>query len=762
MARKSTRRVPQGRARSSTPIHTLTAIKQPSVSIARSKQQRKQEYFKRQRRRLAFAAQREKRSEWVETARDTQRIVLGDGKYITQRLSAHSSASVASSPFQYAMPVAMVNPQGNVPPNVVHCFYNIAPQIVISQQGTTFYPHCSPDLANWRGHRASAPTSESSTVQFVPKSTLTAARHLITENPRFTRQYPNALPTSFVGVLSFASAKRPGGGFLHGGDEQEETLARSTSLVASLRSAQAKEFYRTHRKFLNVDGAGLHDHSMVYTPGVVAFRRDDDDDVDVDPAPSCSSSTIAPYLINVLSSVPVNAAAIRQNYLITSSDAHVFEEGIRNTMRDRMARALRIFEIRGNRALVLGAFGCGSGQNSGEMVAELWAELLVCGSREGSDAGKEETAPAKFKGVFEKIVFAVPGKLFAPFKRAFEMKVLEMEVMLATIPEIQSTGSPRWALKEVHELFDSIAQVIVDDAPNRADFFARFQPGGPYEGTVGIYRRNISAARIGIYDRDLVAGLPSSVQWIAHNGAGYDLVDVHACKEKGIRVSNTPGAVDDATATTALYLVLSTLRHFSKAERSLRAGTWKIPISSGDTHDLTGHTLGILGLGGIGLRLAHLVHAFPMRVVYHNRRRVADAPEWCEYMESLEELCARSDVLSIHVPLREDTKGLVGERQIRAMKRGSILVNTARGKVLEEEAVIRALEDGHLASVGLDVFPDEPQVNPRLLEFPQNVLLPHVGTRSQDTERKMEVRAMTNLRDFLLTGSGKDLVPELR
>ncbi|KAF8448649.1 D-isomer specific 2-hydroxyacid dehydrogenase [Boletus edulis BED1] len=333
---------------------------------------------------------------------------------------------------------------------------------------------------------------------------------------------------------------------------------------------------------------------------------------------------------------------------------------------------------------------------------------------------------------------------------------------MMTLPKIMICGSPRWAHDEVHALFDGIAQVIVDDAPTRAEFFSRFQPGGSYDGTVGIYRRNVSAARIGIFDRELVEGLPPSVKWIAHNGAGYDSVDVHACKEKGIRVSNTPGAVDEATATTALYLILSTLRHFSNAERSLYAGTWKTPISSGNTHDLTTRTLGILGLGGIGLHLAQLVHAFPMRVLYHNRRHRTDVPEWCEYVESLEELCARSDVLSVHVPLHEETRGLVGEREMRAMKRGSVLVNTARGGVVDEEAMIRALEDGHLASVGLDVYPDEPRVNPRLLAFPQNALLPHTGTRTRDTERKMEVRAMTNLRDFLMTGSGKDIVPELR
>ncbi|KIJ65888.1 hypothetical protein HYDPIDRAFT_109958 [Hydnomerulius pinastri MD-312] len=333
---------------------------------------------------------------------------------------------------------------------------------------------------------------------------------------------------------------------------------------------------------------------------------------------------------------------------------------------------------------------------------------------------------------------------------------------MPALPKVMICGRPRWAHNEINELFNGIAEVIVDDAPNRVEFFARFEAGAPYDGTVGIYRRNISAARIGIYDAELIAGLPESIKWIAHNGAGYDLVDVHACKAKGIRVSNTPGAVDDATATTAFYLLISCFRHFSWGERSLHAGTWKNPISSALTHDLTGHTIGILGLGGIGLRLAHLVHAFPMRVLYYSRNRNPDAPEWCEYVGSMDELCERSDVLSIHVPLRADTRNLVGETQIRKMKRGSIIVNTARGKVLDEEAVIRALKDGHLASVGLDVFPDEPNVHPQLLEFPQNVLLPHVGTRTQDTERKMEVRAMTNLRDFLTTGTGKDLIPELK
>lgn len=160
------------------------------------------------------------------------------------------------------------------------------------------------------------------------------------------------------------------------------------------------------------------------------------------------------------------------------------------------------------------------------------------------------------------------------------------------------------------------------------------------------------------------------------------------------------------------------------------------------------------------MRLAELVQSFPMRVIYHSRRKVADAPAYCEYFENVDEMLKQTDVLSVHVPLRKETEGLVGEKMIRTLKPGAIIINTARGKVIDEEALIRALEDGHLSAAGLDVFPNEPEVNPRLLEFPQVTLLPHMGTENQDSQRKMEVRALTNLRDFLKTGQGKDLVIE--
>lgn len=314
----------------------------------------------------------------------------------------------------------------------MHVTHDISSQIILSKQGTTFFPHCLPSLADWRKPPTVLPTrTKPTSFLFVPTSTLTAARQLHERRPDLTRSSPYSLSTTSIGVLSFASPKRPGGGYLHGGNEQEEALARSSSLVASLQADESKKFYATHKKFISVDGAGLNDHSMVYSPGVVAFRQDDSDDTSSLTAAS-SNNFIPPYLVNVLSAVPVNAAAIRQNYSITASNAHIFADGIHDKMRDRMARALRIFQARGNRALVLGAFGCGSCENKVEMIAEIWADLLVNGEGEKNREDEKTTAPrAAFKDSFEEVVFAVPGKLFEPFKKAFHMRVFEAEVSQA-------------------------------------------------------------------------------------------------------------------------------------------------------------------------------------------------------------------------------------------------------------------------------------------------------------------------------------------
>lgn len=177
---------------------------------------------------------------------------------------------------------------------------------------------------------------------------------------------------------------------------------------------------------------------------------------------------------------------------------------------------------------------------------------------------------------------------------------------------------------------------------SRAQFLSELST--TYAGITGIYRHNSSADRIGVFDREIINALPSSVKWIAHNGAGYDQIDVAACKARGIGVSNTPGAVDDGTATTALYLLVSACRQFSIAERSVREGKWKGGLKP--AHDPSALTLGVLGMGGIGGHFAKLARAFPMkRILYHSRKPVKDAPEWAEYYADMGKMLAETDVL---------------------------------------------------------------------------------------------------------------------
>ncbi|WRT70955.1 uncharacterized protein IL334_007954 [Kwoniella shivajii] len=204
-----------------------------------------------------------------------------------------------------------------------------------------------------------------------------------------------------------------------------------------------------------------------------------------------------------------------------------------------------------------------------------------------------------------------------------------------------------------------------------------------------------------------------------------------------IGVSNTPGAVDEATATTAVFLLIATLRRFSWCEANLRAGGFNPKGVEESARDLSGKTVGILGMGGIGKKMADYIRPFECKIVYHNRKENHLAPADVKYIPDLYDMLAQVDVLMVSIPLNEKTRGFIGEKEIRTMKKGSIIVNTARGPILDEEAMIRALQDGHHIT-----------------------LLPHVGTENQDARRKMERTALVNLREFILDGTGPNLVPE--
>ncbi|GIX48829.1 MAG: D-glycerate dehydrogenase [Candidatus Tectimicrobiota bacterium] len=235
---------------------------------------------------------------------------------------------------------------------------------------------------------------------------------------------------------------------------------------------------------------------------------------------------------------------------------------------------------------------------------------------------------------------------------------------------------------------------------------------------------------------------------VANVAVGYDNIDVAAATRRGIVVTNTPGVLTETTADLAWGLLLSVARRIPEGDRFVRAGQWtewKLMLMLG--HDVYGQTLGIVGLGRIGQAVARRARGFGMTVLYHNRRRVSPALEaelgatWVE----LPTLLQRSDFVSLHVPLTAETTHLIGEAELRLMRPTAYLINTARGAVVDEAALIRALQEGWIAGAALDVFAHEPEVPEALTQLDNVVLTPHIGSASVATRTRMAVMAAQNL-----------------
>lgn len=229
------------------------------------------------------------------------------------------------------------------------------------------------------------------------------------------------------------------------------------------------------------------------------------------------------------------------------------------------------------------------------------------------------------------------------------------------------------------------------------------------------------------------AGAPR-LKVVANVAVGYDNVDVDAATRSGIAVCNTPGVLDETTADLAFLLILAASRRASEAEADLRGGRWHgWGINQYLGHDVHGATLGLVGYGRIGRAVARRAAGFSMEVVHHTRTDTA-VPGWRPDLDAMLPGC---DVVSLHVPLTDATRHLFDAARIRRMRAGSVLVNTSRGPVVDEEALADALEDGHLFAAGIDVFEREPAVLPRLLAAPRTVLLPHIGSASVATRTRM-------------------------
>jgi glyoxylate reductase len=248
-------------------------------------------------------------------------------------------------------------------------------------------------------------------------------------------------------------------------------------------------------------------------------------------------------------------------------------------------------------------------------------------------------------------------------------------------------------------------------------------------------------------DEELLAAAGPRLRCVANVAVGYDNVDLEAAARHGVAVANTPGVLDDATADLTMALILAAARRTGEAERLLRSGepwAWGMDFMLG--RDLRGKRLGIVGLGAIGARVARRARAFGMRIAYHGRHEADPAlvAELQAERLGLEELLAGSGVVSLHCPLTDETRHLIAAPQLALMRPEAILVNAARGAIVDEAALVDALRAGTLAAAALDVYEHEPRVHPGLLELENAILIPHLGSATVETRTAMAELAARN------------------
>ncbi|HET7599753.1 MAG TPA: D-glycerate dehydrogenase [Gemmatimonadales bacterium] len=262
---------------------------------------------------------------------------------------------------------------------------------------------------------------------------------------------------------------------------------------------------------------------------------------------------------------------------------------------------------------------------------------------------------------------------------------------------------------------------------------------------------------------DVLSVEPLRARMIANFGVGFNNIDVQAAKARGVSVSNTPDVLTDATADLAITLMLMVARRTGEGERHVRAGQW---TGWRPTHMLgrmvSGRTLGLIGMGRIAKAVARRAHSgFGMRVVFTDPYPPTPAEAaalGAEQRATVEDVLAEADIVSLHCPATPETRHLMNAERLGRMKPSAYLINTARGDVVDEAALIQALGSGRIAGAGLDVFEREPQVSPELLRMENVVLLPHLGSATEETRTAMGMRALENLRLFFAGAQLRDRV----
>jgi len=251
-------------------------------------------------------------------------------------------------------------------------------------------------------------------------------------------------------------------------------------------------------------------------------------------------------------------------------------------------------------------------------------------------------------------------------------------------------------------------------------------------------------------DAEMIATAGERLGLIANFGAGTEHIDLAAAAGRKILVTNTPGVFTDDTADIAMAGIIGVPRRIREGTQLVRSGKWTGWAPSGLLgRKLGGKVLGIVGMGRIGQAVAHRARAFGLETTYYNRKRLPDAVEGmfgARFVADLDQLIAESDILTLHCPLSADTRGLLDARRIGLMKPEASIINTARGELIDQEALIEALEKGRLAGAGLDVYPDEPAVDRRLIDHPNVMTLPHIGSATVEGREASGEKVIANIR----------------
>lgn len=291
------------------------------------------------------------------------------------------------------------------------------------------------------------------------------------------------------------------------------------------------------------------------------------------------------------------------------------------------------------------------------------------------------------------------------------------------------------------ELFDT--ELNTEDAPfSRDQLIAAMQDTDVLVPTV--------TDRI---DGELIEAAGDRLKLIASFGAGTEHIDLAAAAKRKIMVTNTPGVFTDDTADIAMCGIIGVPRRIREGIALVRRGEWTGWAPSGLLgRKLGGKVLGIVGMGRIGQAVAHRARAFGLDIIYHNRKRLPEALERmlsARYVDTLDDLLAEADIVTLHSPLTDETRGMIDARRLALMKPGSSLINTARGELIDQEALIAALQEGHLAGAGLDVYPDEPHVDERLLRHPNVMTLPHIGSATAEGREASGEKVIANIRFWM-------------